>query len=95
MNKIELRGVQKSILSEWYASSCLHDFHEETPLERLYDNFTYYCDSKSVFGMSKKMFSILLKEYLRKDILKGSVKVQPASRVLYRGVYIRNKSIKL
>ena len=82
------RDVQKYIVSEWFVCSCSHDFDKETSLEELFKHFTYYCDLKKVYGMSKKMFSILLKEYLHEKIITGSVKVQPASKVLYRGVYI-------
>ena len=52
----------------------------------MYSNFLSYCDSIGVQVMSRKMFSILLREYLKKSIIDGSVQVKPSVNNTYKGI---------
>lgn len=78
--------MEKDVLISWFGYSCKLEFNSKVEFTSLYTNYLGYCELNRVQVMSKKMFSILLREYLLEYIIDGSVKVKPSVKNFYKGI---------
>lgn len=90
MNNADFRQMEKDVVISWFGCSCKLEFNSKVEFTSLYTNYLSYCELNKVQVMSKKMFSILLREYLLEYILDGSVKFKPSVKNLYKGIILRN-----
>ena len=95
MNNTELRGLHKVFVIGYFNFACERDFSSEVTLKILYLDFVKYCESCKFQVISKKMFSILLREYLLADIVNGSIEIKLSPKNLYKGIGLRSDPIEI
>ena len=58
-------------------------------LNEMFIDYKFFCNYYSIQPISKKMFSIFLKELLTDDILDGKVGTVNTGKLLFKGVHIK------
>lgn len=95
MKNAELRDMQKNLVEGWFDDYCVLDFKSVVTFRALYDNFIGYCDYLHIQILSRKMFSILLREHLNSHILDGVIQVKPLVNNVYKGIgFVCNREYK-
>ena len=89
MNNGRLRDLQKEIINRWAFHSIMLKFDSEESFTNLYADYMAYSQANTFQVFSKKMFSILLREYLSEPIKSGSVQVKPSVKNIYKGISFR------
>lgn len=85
---IDPRELSKVKVDQWFKSSCSIRFDKKVSLAELFKDYQMYCEYYLVQGISKKMFSILLKECLLDEILNGSIGLSSLGKIVFKGVCI-------